>query len=275
MRQPFAGAQVEGHAGPAPVGDADLHRHEGLGHRSRACRCRAGSSEPDAPSAKPARYCPRTVSGGGVRVVDRLERLQHLQLLVAQRVGLHRVRRLHGDEAQELHHMVLHHVADRAGVVVVGAAALDAERLGDRDLHVVDMRVVPHRLEEGVGEAQRHQVLHRLLAEIVVDAEDRALGEDGADVVVDRVGARAVVADRLLDDDARARRREALRAEPLGDRAEEVGAGRKIEGADAFVRPERRLELGPAGVVRRVRRDVVETRAGTARGRRPCRLRPR
>ena len=62
-------------------------------------------------------------------------------------------------------------------LVVIGAAAFDAERFGDRDLHVVDMRVVPQRLEQGVGEAQRHQVLHRFLAEIVVDAEDALLRE--------------------------------------------------------------------------------------------------
>ena len=44
---------------------------------------------------------------------------------------------------------------------------------------------VPQRLEQRVGEAQRQQVLDRLLAEIMVDAEDLLLGEDGGDRVVD------------------------------------------------------------------------------------------
>ena len=48
------------------------------------------------------------------------------------------------------------------------------------------MRRVPQRLVERVGEAQRHQVLHRLLAEIVVDAEDLVLAEIVADQVVQR-----------------------------------------------------------------------------------------
>ena len=39
--------------------------------------------------------------------------------------------------------MVLHHVAQRAGLLVVAAAALDADRLGHRDLHVVDEVAVP------------------------------------------------------------------------------------------------------------------------------------
>ena len=38
-RQPFAGAQVEGHAGPAPVGDLGAQRHEGF---DRAVRVHAG-----------------------------------------------------------------------------------------------------------------------------------------------------------------------------------------------------------------------------------------
>ncbi len=74
--------------------------------------------------------------------------------------------------------MVLHHVAQRAGVVVIVAAALQPDRLGDGDLHVIDDIAVPQPLEDRVGEAQRQQVLHRLLAEVVVDAEGLRLGED-------------------------------------------------------------------------------------------------
>ena len=67
--------------------------------------------------------------------------------------------------------MVLHHVAQRAGAVVEVAARADAERLGQRDLDVGDALAPPQRLEQRVAEAQRHQVLHRRLAEVVVDAQ--------------------------------------------------------------------------------------------------------
>ena len=46
------------------------------------------------------------------------------------------------------------------------------ERLGDVDLHVVDVLPVPDRLEQAVGEAEGQDVLRRLLAQEVVDAED-------------------------------------------------------------------------------------------------------
>jgi hypothetical protein len=73
--------------------------------------------------------------------------------------------------------MVLQHVADRADVVVKRAATLHAEILGHGDLHALDVVAVPHRLEHGVGEAEIQQVLHRLLAEVVIDAEDRLFGK--------------------------------------------------------------------------------------------------
>ena len=63
-------------------------------------------------------------------------------------------------------------------LLVVAAAPLDAQRLGDGDLHVVDVAAVPDRLEDAVGEAEHHDVLHRLLAEVVVDAVDLLLAED-------------------------------------------------------------------------------------------------
>ncbi len=195
-----------------------------------------------------------------IAFVDRRQRLQHLQLLVAQRVGLERGGRLHRDQTKKLQHMVLHHVAQRAGFVVIGAAPADAERLGHGDLHVVDMRAVPQRLQQRVGEAQRHQVLHRLLAEIMVDAEDVLFQEHRAQRVVDRRRALPVVADRLLDDDARARRGQSLRADALGDGREQIGAGGEIIGAHALVAVHQRLELAPALLAGRVERLVADAR---------------
>jgi hypothetical protein len=76
--------------------------------------------------------------------------------------------------------MVLDHVAQRAGAVVEVAARAHAQALGQRDLDVGDALAAPQRLEQGVAEAQRHQVLHRGLAEVVVDAEGLRLGEHRA-----------------------------------------------------------------------------------------------
>ena len=68
--------------------------------------------------------------------------------------------------------MVLDDVSQRSHAVVEAAAALDAERLREGGLHGFDVMPVPDRLEDLVGEAQVHDVLHGLLAQEMVDPVD-------------------------------------------------------------------------------------------------------
>jgi hypothetical protein len=99
--------------------------------------------------------------------------------------------------------VVLEDIADRACRLVEHRAALDADRLGDGDLDVVDELAVPQRLEDPVREAKRQQVLDRLLPEVVVDPVDLLLVEVTVDLVVQAARALPVRPERLLDDHAR------------------------------------------------------------------------
>ena len=90
--------------------------------------------------------------------------------------------------------------------LVEAAPALDAELLGHRDLHVGDEVAVPHRLEHRVGEPEHEQVLDRLLAEEVVDAEHVGLGERSVEDLVQLAGGLPVAAERLLHHHPGARR---------------------------------------------------------------------
>ena len=92
-------------------------------------------------------------------------------------LGSSDVGRLHRDEAEHLEQVRHDHVAERAGALVEAGARADRERLGHVDLDVVDVVAVPDRLEHAVREPQREDVLHRLLAEVVVDPEDLRLVE--------------------------------------------------------------------------------------------------
>ncbi len=125
----------------------------------------------------------------------------HLDLLVAQRIGLEGGRRLHRHEAEQLEQVVLEEVAAGAGLLVERAAPLDPDRLGHRDLHVVDVAAVPDRLEDAVAEPEDQQVPDGLLAQVVVDAVDLPLPEDLADLAVEADRRVEVAAERLLDDD--------------------------------------------------------------------------
>src|ERR1700719_4653183 len=98
--------------------------------------------------------------------------------------------------------MVLDHVAQRAGLLVISAAALHADRFGGGDLHVIDIGAVPERLEDTVAEAERHNILNRLLAQIVVDPVDLAFLEAFLQTAIEGPGTSQIAAKWLFDDDA-------------------------------------------------------------------------
>ncbi|MCY1511548.1 hypothetical protein D9M68_459760 [compost metagenome] len=94
--------------------------------------------------------------------------------------------------------MVLDHVAQLAGLVEVAPAALDAHLLGHGDFHVGNVVLVPLGLEQAVGEAQGDQVLHRLLAQVVVDPVGAVLRKMRRYRVVHHTRRFQVMADGLL-----------------------------------------------------------------------------
>src|SRR5262245_44288387 len=98
--------------------------------------------------------------------------------------------------------MVGNHVAQGARLIVVAAARFDAQGLGDRDLYVVDVAAIPQRLEDAVGKAKDEDILHRFLAEIVIDAINLVFAEHSAQFLVEGAGRSEVATKRLLDDDA-------------------------------------------------------------------------
>jgi len=147
-------------------------------------------------------------------------------------------RRFHQEQRQHLQDVILDDVADRAGGVVEAAARADAERLGHRDLHVVDPGPVPDRLEDRVREAQGQEVLHGVLGQVVVDPEDLRLAERRADVGVQAAGAGLVPAEGLLDHQPRPVPRPAdVQRRPAqldGDGAEQARRRGQVEDVLAF-----------------------------------------
>ena len=162
------------------------------------------------------------------------DRLDDLDLLVAHPVGVERGRRLHAHVGQQLHHVVLHEVAQRPRSVVVTGAGPDPDVLDRRDLHVVDVVAIPHRLEHRVGEAERHDVLDGLLAQVVIDAKDLGLLKDRQHGLVELARGGEVVSERLLDHHPGVSVLgpvEVVLAECVDDHREELGGRRQVEDA--------------------------------------------
>jgi hypothetical protein len=98
--------------------------------------------------------------------------------------------------------VILQHVAQGTGRVVVAAALLDANRFGDANLHVIDIAPVPDRLENAVAEPERHDVLDGFFSQIVIDAVDLVLLKDATHPTVEGPRRLEVPPEGLFDDDS-------------------------------------------------------------------------
>ena len=98
---------------------------------------------------------------------------------------------------------------------------------------MVNAVAVPDRLEQAVGEAQRHDVLHRLFPQKVIDAVDLFFLEILAQAAVEIARRLQVVAERLFHDDAAKalfiRRNQSRFAKLLGDGGEEAVGGGQVK----------------------------------------------
>ena len=235
-REPLARAQHDRHARPSascgPPGAAP-RRSRSASRRGR--RPPRGSPWPPRRRTTPAVYCARTVHGGDLLGRRRRDRLEHLDLLVAHLVGLEGRRRLHAHEREQLQHVVLDQVAQRARLVVVARPRADPDVLGGRDLDVVDEVAVPDRLEHVVGEPERHHVLDGLLAQVVVDAVDLLLAEGATETVFcsSRADSRSVPNgfSMITRTSALAAVVEVRLLERARDHPEELRRGREVERA--------------------------------------------
>ena len=97
--------------------------------------------------------------------------MKNLQLLAPDVVGAAGRGRLHRGQAQDFEQVVLDDVAQHPGLLVERPARPHAHGLGGGDLDVVHVLPRPQRLEDAVREPEHQDVLDRLLAQVVVDAE--------------------------------------------------------------------------------------------------------
>src|SRR5215216_1014180 len=99
--------------------------------------------------------------------------------------------------------MVLDHIANRAGAVVVAAAPFHADLFGHQNLYVIDVAAIPERLKDAVAESKGQNVLDGFFAQIMVDPIDLAFIEHAQHMAVERLSACQVAPKRLLDNDPR------------------------------------------------------------------------
>ena len=124
--------------------------------------------------------------------------------------------------------MVLHHVAQGAGVVVERPAFFHPQVLGHRDLDIGDVLAPPQGLEQRIAKPHGKQVLHRWLAQVVVDTEHLPLGQHLPHRLVDGPVGRQVMAQGFFQHHAHIRAVEPHRRDLLHDAGEQAGGGGQV-----------------------------------------------
>ena len=116
--------------------------------------------------------------------IQGLDGAQDFRLFVVHRLRVERNRRFHCRKRDELKDVIRHHVAQRAGMLVIISPHFHAEFLRYRHLHVIHVAAIPNRLENAVREAERQNVLNRLFPEIMVDTVNLVFTQHLADFMI-------------------------------------------------------------------------------------------
>src|SRR5947208_2465468 len=98
--------------------------------------------------------------------------------------------------------MVLHHIAQGTGLLIITAALAYPEDFADRNLDVIDRIPVPEPFKNGIGEAEHQDVLHRLFAKVMVDPKNLLLVGVTRQFRIELAGRVQIVTKWLFDHNA-------------------------------------------------------------------------
>ena len=136
--------EIKGNSGPSPVIHIGLDGYKGLGIAGARCATlfleipRYGLTIDNTLAVLATHnvlFHRRRVYGP--------QRFDDFDLLIADTFGFQRIWRFHGNQTEQLHQMVLHHVPQLTDTIVVGPTPFDTDFFGNRDLHVIDTALIP------------------------------------------------------------------------------------------------------------------------------------
>src|SRR5260370_36754013 len=164
-----------------------------------------------------------------------LQGMQDFDLFIAYRISIEGDGGFHGDQGEQLEHVVLQHDADGSCLFIVCPATFQADILSHGDLYVVDIAPVPHGFKNAVCQAKDQDILHSFFAEVVIDAIHLFLSKDSCNLAVKLSSRGQIMPKGLFDDNTRptlAVPVQASRAKVMDDFR--VLAGRRRGGKDAI-----------------------------------------
>src|SRR4029453_16594386 len=84
--------------------------------------------------------------------------------------------------------MILDHITQGSSILVVASTGADAFVLSHRNLHMIDVFLIPQRFEDGIGKAHDQEILDSFLAEVVIDTKKLALVDNLRQSVINGTG---------------------------------------------------------------------------------------
>ena len=111
---------------------------------------------------------------------NRADGMEDIHLFIADFIVVKGDHRFHGDQAEDLEKMILDHVAQGPGLIIIMAPVFHADLFGHGDLDMIDVASVPDRLKQGIGKAEGQDILDGLLTQIVVDTKNLGFVKDPA-----------------------------------------------------------------------------------------------
>ena len=105
---------------------------------------------------------------------------------------------LHGSKAENLKKMVLHHISDDPKLIKVSATALGTKRFLEGDGDAGNAVSVPCWSKDHVAKPEADEVLHHLLAQVVVNPVQLLLGEKLLQMITQVSRAGRIFAKRFL-----------------------------------------------------------------------------
>src|SRR5882762_3197137 len=98
--------------------------------------------------------------------------------------------------------MILDHVSQCSGFLIVSATAFDANRFCRSDLHIVYVTPIPQRFKYSIPEPKGQNVLYRLFAQVMIDPVDVGFFKDLMEFFTELSGTGQIMPKGFLHDDA-------------------------------------------------------------------------
>jgi len=98
--------------------------------------------------------------------------------------------------------VILDHVTDEAGLVVVPSSAFHTNGFRDGNLDMIDIVLVPDRLQHAISKTEHQHILHCLFAQIVIDAVDLVFVEMHLNGAIEQAGGIEIMTKGLFDNHA-------------------------------------------------------------------------